>query len=235
MTSTPAPAVGRRRAAIPPTLSLYLGNRYYVLANPAIILTVVVGLSMLVAVLIGLATGELPLTERLREGTRANGGVIYGLPGFLMGVGAMATNRNFSLALSLGSSRRAFWQGTSYGFLATSLVTATAAMILLALERATHAWWLGIHVIEVDVLGRGYPLVFLSVLCTCLFGLYLGAFFGTIYRTLGAAWVVVTSIGYAVAVVALSRCWCGSARRSPRRWRPWATRGGCPSWPRKRP
>ena len=44
---------------------------------------------------------------------------------------------------------------------------------------------------------RGYPLVFLSVLCTCLFGLYLGAFFGTIYRTLGAAWVVVTSIGYA--------------------------------------
>ncbi|MEI2818847.1 MAG: hypothetical protein V9E81_00940 [Marmoricola sp.] len=183
-------------------LRLYLGNRGHVLGVPLGILAAVVGLSLIIGALMGLAGAGLPLTSEVSEGTRYNGGAIYGLPGFLISLGALAMNRYFALALAMGSSRRSFWVGTSAGFMLTSVLTAAFACALLAIERVTDYWFLGVHVLDVYVLGsKGYGWTFLAAFVVCLFGLYLGAFFGTVFRAFGATW---TAVAVAIYVVMLA-------------------------------
>jgi hypothetical protein len=113
---------------------LYLANREYVLAVPIYTLGLMLLLSILIVIVVGIATG-FPVSKDFEEGFRANSGAILSLPGFLVSVGVLAATRNFAMALAFGSTRRHFWLGTTAGFVVTAAVTAAAAVLMLGLER----------------------------------------------------------------------------------------------------
>lgn len=185
------------------SLRLYLANRWWTLATPIFILLIMVALSVAVAVIVRLATGE-PLTAEIQEGFRENNaGAIWSVPGFLISVGAISMNHGFSLALALGSSRRDFWLGTSLGFLTTSLAVGAGSVLFLALELLTGHWWIGAHAFDVAMLGRGnYLQTFATMTVFSLLSLYIGAFFGTVFRAWGSVWTTVSAIGAALLLLA---------------------------------
>ncbi len=185
------------------SLRLYLANKTYVVGVPVMTLGLVVLITVLIGLVMGIAMG-LPLPPGAEQASRTNIGPLTALPGFLIGVGVLAMNRNFAMALAFGSARRDFWCGSALGFTATSLVTAVTAVALLAVEKATHGWFVGIHALDLVVLGSGdYVKTFAMILMLSLLSLFLGAMFGTVYRAFGAVSTVVTGIVLAVAIVGL--------------------------------
>lgn len=184
------------------SLRLYLGQRD-VLWAPLFALSVMVLLSVLIAIVIGVSTG-LPLQPHIAEGFGSNAGAVWCLPGFLISAGAVAVNRNFAMAMAFGSTRRHFWLGTALGFTVTSLVSGAAAVLLLAVEMVTNHWWVGARALDVVPLGRGNPVqTFLVMTCLALLSTFLGAFFGTIYRLHGPAWLATSLVVGAVVVFAV--------------------------------
>lgn len=185
-----------------PNLRLYLANRTGVLFTPVVILTIMLGLSLIVAGFIGIATG-FPLPEGTVVRMRYNGGALYCVPGFLLSVGVLAMNRNFSMALAFGSTRRNFWLGTSIGFILTSLAVGVGTVLLLGLEILTDHWFINARAFDVVALGSGDPVqAFATMFVLSMLSLYTGAFFGTIYRALGTVWTSVAAVG--LGVLALS-------------------------------
>jgi hypothetical protein len=185
------------------SLRLYLSNKTYVVAVPVITLAAMVVISVLIALVMGIVVG-LPLPAEAEEGFRNNVGSLTALPGFLISLGALAVNRNFAMALAFGSTRRDFWCGTALGFTATSVVTALAAVVLLALEKATHGWFVHAHAFDVAAMGNGnYLKTFAMTLMLALLSLFLGALFGTVFRAFGAAATTITATALGVAVMGI--------------------------------
>jgi hypothetical protein len=185
------------------SLRLYLSNKTYVVAVPVITLAAMVVISVLIALVMGIVVG-LPLPAEAEEGFRNNVGSLTALPGFLISLGALAVNRNFAMALAFGSTRRDFWCGTALGFTATSVVTALAAVVLLALEKVTNGWFVHAHAFDVAAMGNGsYPKTFAMTLMLALLSLFLGALFGTVYRAFGTVATTVTASALGVALIGL--------------------------------
>lgn len=186
------------------SLQLYFSNRAYAVRVPLYIVGAVAAVSILIALIIGIAVG-IPLPHAVQEGFRGgNQGVIWGIPGFLIAFGVAAVNRNFAMALAFGSTRRDFWLGTTAGFLLTSLITATATTVLLAVERLTNYWLIGVRIFSVQLLGDGdYAIAFALVFSLCVLSLFAGAFFGTIYRAGGPMAVIISIIAVVLALAAL--------------------------------
>lgn len=182
-------------------LTLYLSNREQALGVPLYILAVVVLISVAIALIAGIRFG-LPVPQEFSEGMSGNIGGITAVPGFLVYLGVVSLNHNFSMALAFGSTRRHLWTGTSLGFLITSAVTAAGSLVFLALEHLTNYWFIGARAFDVAVLGDGNYLV-----CACvvfvmsLLSLFVGALFGTVYRAFGPRWTTV--VGIAVGLVVL--------------------------------
>jgi hypothetical protein len=178
------------------SLRLYLSNRSYVTATPAGILAIMLALSILISVVIGMVSG-FPLSPDIQDGMRENNaGAVYSIPGFLISLGALAVNRNFAMALAFGSTRRHFWLGTTMGFGITAAITAAAAVVMLAIEKATNHWFFGVHAFDVAALGNGdYLLTFAAVFVLALVSMAVGALFGTVYRAFGTRGVVVSALG----------------------------------------
>ena len=165
---------------------LYLANRQYVLAVPIYTLGLMLLLSILIVIVVGIATG-FPVSKDFEEGFRANSGAILSLPGFLVSVGVLAATRNFAMALAFGSTRRHFWLGTTAGFVVTAAVTAAAAVLMLGLERLTGHWFVGAYALDVAALGNGnVAQTFGVVFVVALVAMTAGAMFGTVYRAFGA-------------------------------------------------
>ena len=186
-----------------PNLRLYLANRSWALYTPIYILIGMTILSVLVGALIGIVTG-FPLPEGDTVAMRYNAGAVYSIPGFLFSVGVLAMNRNFSMALAFGSTRRNFWFGSALGFVLTSLLVGLGSLIFLGLEFATDHWFINARAFDVDALGNGDPwLTFASMFVLSLVSLFAGAFFGTIFRAFGTVWTVVAAIVISVLTIAL--------------------------------
>ena len=185
------------------SLRLYLSNKAYVVGVPIITLAAMVLVSVLIALVMGIVVG-LPLPHDVEEGSRNNLGSLTALPGFLVSMGALAVNRNFAMALAFGSTRRNFWVGTALGFGLTSLVTALAAVVLLALESLTHGWFVHTHAFDVTAMGNGnYLKTFAMTFVLSALSLFLGALFGTVYRAFGASPTTVTAFALGIVVVGL--------------------------------
>ena len=185
------------------SLRLYLSNKTYVVVVPVITLLAMVVVSVFIALVMGIVVG-LPLPAAAEEGFRSNLGSLTALPGFLISVGALAVNRNFAMALAFGSTRRNFWCGTALGFVATSIVTAAAAVVLLALEKLTHGWFVHAHAFDVVAMGSGnYLKTFGMTFVLSLLSLFLGALFGTVFRAFGAVPTTVTAATLGVVVMGL--------------------------------
>jgi hypothetical protein len=185
------------------SLRLYLSNKAYVVGVPVITLAAMVVLSVLIALVTGIVVG-LPLPAAVEEGFRSNVGSLTALPGFLVSLGALAVNRNFAMALAFGSTRRHFWIGTAWGFCATSVVTAAAAVVLLALETLTHGWFVHTHAFDVVAMGSGnYPKTFAMTFVLSALSLFLGALFGTVYRAFGAVPTTLTACALGILLMGL--------------------------------
>lgn len=185
------------------TLRLYLTNRTWALAVPVFIIGGMVALSIVVAVIIGINT-DFPLPPDISEGMRGNVGSVYSVPGFLAALGALAMNRNFSMALAFGATRRNFYLGTSLGFLATSAVLGVAAVVGLGLEHLTNFWFIGARAFDVTVLGNGDVIqTFVTMFLVALLSLYTGALFGTILRAFGMVWTTVSIVAAALCLAGL--------------------------------
>jgi hypothetical protein len=185
------------------SLRLYLSNKAYVVGVPVITLFLMVVISVFIALVMGIVVG-LPLPDAAVEGFRNNLGSLTALPGFLISVGALAANRNFAMALAFGSTRRHFWTGTALGFAVTSLVTAVAAVVLLALEKLTHGWFIHAPAFDVVAMGSGnYLKTFGMTFVLSLLSLFLGALFGTVFRAFGTVPTTVTAITLGVVLMGL--------------------------------
>jgi hypothetical protein len=185
------------------SMRLYLSNKTYVVGVPIITLAAMVVLSVLIALVTGIVVG-LPLPAAVEEGFRNNLMSLTALPGFLISMGALAVNRNFAMALAFGSTRRHFWIGTAWGFLATSLVTAATAVLLLALETLTHGWFVHTHTFDVVAMGSGnYPKAFGMTFVLSALSLFLGALFGTVYRAFGTVSTTVTAFAMGIVLIGL--------------------------------
>jgi len=185
------------------SLRLYLSNKAYVVGVPVITLLLMVLVSVFIALVMGIVYG-LPLPEGVVEGFRNNLGSLTALPGFLISVGALAANRNFAMALAFGSTRRHFWAGTAVGFAVTSVVTSVAGVVLLALEKLTHGWFIHAPAFDVVAMGRGnYVKTFCMIFVLSLLSLFLGALFGTVFRAFGTVPTTVTAITMGVVLMGL--------------------------------
>ena len=185
------------------SLKLYLANRSNVLGVPIMILGLVVLLTILIAIAVGVAIG-FPVTEHNNGEPIYNMGAMFSIPGFLVSLGVVATNRNFAMALAFGSTRRDFWLGTAAGFAVTSAVTGLGAVLLMVVENLTGGYWLGAIAFNMPLLGDGnYLICFTVIFLTSMASLFIGAAFGTIYRAFGARTTTLTAIGVSIALFLL--------------------------------
>lgn len=188
---------------VQPSLRLYLANRREVLLTPFYILSVMVLLTVAVVAIIAILAGY-PIPEETRRNIHYNGGALYAVPGFLISVGVLAMTRNFDMALAFGSTRRNFWRGTGLGFVATASAVGLYSIVFLALEKVTNHWFIGASAFDVAFLGSGNPfLTFLTMFLLSALSLFLGAFFGMVYRCFGTVWTSVTVILLALLVLAV--------------------------------
>ncbi len=181
------------------SLRLYTSNRAAVMLVPIYILLALLGISILIALVVGINAG-LPLPESVSDKLAQNLGAVFSLPGFMVSLGVLAVNRNFAMALAFGTTRREFWLGQALGFLLTTLATSSASLVLLVLERVTDHWFIGARAFDVAPMGNGsYPKTFAMIAMLSLLSLFLGAFFGTVYRAFGAT--ATTLVGVILGVV----------------------------------
>lgn len=186
-----------------------------VLLVPLVILTLMIAISVIIALIIGINTG-LPLSADMQQGMLGNMGAVFSIPGFLISLGALTVNRQFATALAFGSTRRDFWIGSTLGFLAVALVTGVGSVLLLWLEKATDYWFIGAHAMDVFSLGNGDPWqTFITITVVSLCSLFLGAGFGTVFRAWGAKAVTASAIGLGLVL-------CGGVALTVWQWDAWA-------------
>ncbi|MFQ6485330.1 hypothetical protein [Brachybacterium epidermidis] len=184
------------------SLRLHLAEKANAFLAPMLILLAVVVVTVLIGLVIGIATG-FPLPDAVGEGFRSNNlGMFWAVTGFFISSAALSMNRTFTTVLALGATRRDYWLGSTAGFAVTSLVFALYSLLLLLVEKATGGWFLGVHALDVTVLGDGDPLrTVVTVFLFALGSLLLGAAFGTVFRAYGAR--VLTAIILAAALVVI--------------------------------
>lgn len=189
------------RATPVDVLALQYGSRAKLLLVPLIIVGSVVVISVLVAVAILRAGGDV-------GGTTWNSGIAWALPGYLISVGVQNVTASYPFALALGSTRRAFVLGNLLTSLTTAVYVATVGVVLLGVEAGTDGFFIGAHVFRVNTLGEGDPLVaFVVLLLGTLTSSAVGGVFGAAWTRFGPVGPTVLGLGLAllaaVALVAL--------------------------------
>lgn len=200
--------VDRRHGASPwDVLRLHFAQRALLLRTPPGIMLVVFAFIVILAVIFWRA-GIEPGSDQWVQSSRSNGGVVWALPGFLVWLGVQTVALTFPLALSLGSTRRAFVLGTVLTHVALALYVTTMLLVLLAVELATDHWFFGIYLTDVAILGSGDPWkLALALFLGSLFALSVGGAFAAAWVRFGArgpsalAIVAVLALGIAVIVL----------------------------------
>ncbi|MFC4224828.1 hypothetical protein [Lysinibacter cavernae] len=186
-------------------LKLQFAKRDLAFLTPLATILLTLVLTAIIAFILQRA-GLDPNSEGYEFGARQNAGMMYALPGFLIYMGVQSVGTTFPFAMSLGTARRNFVQGTALTFVGLSLYVTGIMTVLLALEKLTDHWFANIYAIDVYVLGAGdfgllIPITFFATLA-CL---SIGGAFGAVYvrfRNKGPI-VMGLSIGIVLAAAAL--------------------------------
>jgi hypothetical protein len=205
---TPPPAFAR----IWNIVKLHMVNRQTYLGIPWIITGGAWVVSMLIALIIGFATGPEDAAKATEGMT--NSWAVFSPLWYMCAVAVLAISQSFPFALGFGVTRRDFYLGTSLLFLLTSVGNAIAFSTLVEIERATNGW--GIGGVMFDALffqGQSWIAnVFLfSVIQLAIF--FIGACIATIYmrwRTMGMLvfWLVLAFVLVgSVALITLTYSW----------------------------
>jgi hypothetical protein len=196
MTATSTPAIAVRGATPLDVLRLHYAKRQMMFGVPMYILVGVLVVSAIIALAIarsGVAAGDL-------QGTRNNGGIFWSMIGFMVYMGVQSVATTFPLALSLGSTRRAFTLGTLLSHAALAAYVTAATLVLFAIEKLTDQWFFGFYLVDVYILGGGDlgRLIAIQFL-TILTALSVGAAFSAVWVRFGNRGT--TLLGISLAIV----------------------------------
>ncbi|WP_169166642.1 hypothetical protein [Cellulomonas taurus] len=133
---------------------LHLNKREMTFVVPLGITGLVALISVLIMVLL-IRAGQTPGTDAWVEGARSNGGMLWGLCGFIGYMGVQSVATTFPFALTLGATRRHFVFGTVLWWAITSAYLAAIFTVLLAIELATGHWFADFYIFDVFLLGSG--------------------------------------------------------------------------------
>lgn len=136
------------------TTRLQLNKREITFLVPLYITAGVVLITALIALILWRAGAE-PGTPEWVDGSRQNGGMVWGMFWFIGYLGVQAVATTFPFAMTLGATRRDFTLGT-FGW--TALIAGYLTVIytvLCLLERVTDHWFVGLHIVDVHLLGSG--------------------------------------------------------------------------------
>lgn len=156
---------------------LQLNKRDVSFLVPLCIVLLVLVVSAIISIALQRA-GLDPADPSFAEGARANAGIVWSLPGFLIYYGVQAVATTFPFATALGATRRDYVLGTLLANIITAVYVAVILAALLLIELATGHWFYNIYALDNYALGSGNVGVllitaFLGVLvCTSIGGLF---------------------------------------------------------------
>lgn len=142
---------------------------------------VIIGVVLVVSAFISIAlqrAGLDPADDSFAEGARANIGIAWSLPGFLVYYGVQAVSTTFPFATALGATRRNYVLGTLVANIVNAVYITAIMSVLLLIELATDHWFFNIYVLDNYAFGAGNVGIlalttFLGVLlCTSVGGLF---------------------------------------------------------------
>jgi hypothetical protein len=190
-------AITARPARPVDVVALQYGRPNRMVGVPLYILGAVVVITVLISVAVLRADGHL-------DRTNGNGSILWSVLGYTVAIGVQNVATSFPFALALGSTRRTFVLGNLLTAAAQSVLVAAAAAVLLGLETVSGGWFVDAHVLDVDGLGGGNPLLLAaSMFLGVLLALSVGGLFGAAWIRFGARGPVLLSLGIAVVLVAL--------------------------------
>ncbi len=184
---------------------LHYIKRLISLGVPAIIFTLVVVVSVLIA-LIMQRVGVDVTSPEWKDGFQNNGGAVWSYPGFLVYLGVQAIASTFPFGMALGTTRRAYALGTALYFLSLSLYMMVLGLVLLGLENLTDGWFVSAYVFNVTLLGSGNMATLALMLFSISFAsLSVGGVFGALFVKAGTKGPFMLSMALilALAVVLL--------------------------------
>ncbi|TYD00565.1 hypothetical protein FQ377_03810 [Arthrobacter echini] len=182
---------------------LHLTKKNMTFGVPVQIVGLVAVISALIALIIWRAGGT-PGSAEWITGARSNGGMAFGLLGFLVYLGVQSIATTFPFALTLGSTRKAFVGGTLVWAAVTSAYLAVIYAVLLLVELATDHWFASVYIFDVYYLGTGDLLILLpTVFLGSLSALTIGALFGASWARFGNRGPVFLGAGLAIGLLGL--------------------------------
>ncbi|THJ68746.1 hypothetical protein E8P82_02285 [Arthrobacter echini] len=182
---------------------LHLTKKNMTFGVPLQIVGLIAVISALIVLIIWRAGGT-PGSEEWIDGARSNGGMVFGLLGFLVYMGVQSIATTFPFALTLGSTRKAFVAGTLVWAAVTSAYLALIYAVLLLVELATDHWFVGIYIFDVYYLGTGNLLILLpTVFLGSLGALTIGALFGASWARFGNRGPIFLGAGLAIVLLGL--------------------------------
>jgi hypothetical protein len=200
--SGPAGAGGLREAGSGRTM---LALRYYLTVPSRLytgpgIVVVVAALSLAVgAVIVGASHAE---AADVSNGLTYNQTVVWWGSIAPLAILCSAVGQGTTAMLGLGMTRRNVWWGAILYALVGSALTATTLVVLIALERLTHGWFMGLSAIDIIYFGRGSLLTAWLIALGTFFGAQVIALlFTAIYLRAGAMGLTLSIVGTAVLLV----------------------------------
>lgn len=165
---------------------LHINRRFEFFVTPLTIVGVVLVLSAIIS--LALQRGGLdPADPSFAEGARANSGIVWSLPGFLIYYGIQAVSTTYPFGLALGATRRNYILGTALSHVLQALIITVTLLLVLGLELITNHWFASIYVLDVYALGAGDPLALAPrVFLGTLLCLTVGGVFGAVWVRFGA-------------------------------------------------
>lgn len=176
---------------------LHLNKFENVVITPLGILAVVMVISIIIQIAIQRSTGMDVNSAEYVEGARWNQAIAWSLPGFLIYYGVQGVATTYPFALALGTTRRNFILGTMLANALHAAYITVLLVVLLGIELATNHWFIGVYVLDVNLVGTGNA----GILAVTAF---LGTMFClTIGGVFAAVWVRFGSRGPAILGLAL--------------------------------
>lgn len=209
LTATPALTPPSEFTRIVNVMRLHLVNRQVYIGIPWMILGGAFAVSMLVALLINVATGDM---TGARLGFQYSWAVISPL-WYLAAVAVMAIAQSFPFALGFGVTRRDFYLGTALLFLLISVGNGLALATLAEIEDATNGWGIGMGMFTSLFFTGPWIANFFMYVVIQLGIFFIGACIATVYMRWRVMGMFVFWFGAAllllaaIAVVTLTETW----------------------------
>lgn len=182
-------------------IKLHLNKRAQSLGVPVMILSLVVIISILIAVTVSRFGVDIK-SEEFVEGFKYNSGVLWSLPGFLGYLGVQAVSTTFPFGMALGTTRREYSLGTLGFYILLSAYIGLIGVALLGLELLTNHWFIGAYALDVFFLGGGNPAItFVTLFILSLTVLTIGGSFASVYLKAGPKGPLLVGVGLILVVL----------------------------------